>query len=323
MALDIGIELGRGERALEHVALELGHVDAVGGEAAQRLVERGRDVAHLEHEGREHRPVAARRPLCRPRQHHEARRRVGFVLDVLGEDVEAVDLGGEARGDRGAAAVAALGDLAGGAGGVGGDHALDAELADEVAALAERHDVALDRFDLGEPHALERQQLVADRQEPLGDDVEARDRHQVMDVGDPARHRVLDRDHAEIGLAARHRVERVLEGRARALAPRRDRPRGRRCAEFAPGSPWNTIFSGALDMGFLIDRGSRRGRAAKSTPRARLRGLPGCRRRAAPTRRWRRRCACRLRARAIARASRVAPAATAPGATKRASAARR
>src|ERR1700751_2801817 len=51
MALDIGVELRRGEVPADHVALELGHVDAVGGEAAERLVERGRHVAHVEDEG--------------------------------------------------------------------------------------------------------------------------------------------------------------------------------------------------------------------------------------------------------------------------------
>src|SRR5438034_2422199 len=50
MAFDVGIELRGEEVALDHVAFELGHVDAVGGEAAQRLVERGRDVLHPEHE---------------------------------------------------------------------------------------------------------------------------------------------------------------------------------------------------------------------------------------------------------------------------------
>ena len=48
MALDIGIELGGVERAAELIALQLGHVDAIGGEAAQRLVERGGDILHLE-----------------------------------------------------------------------------------------------------------------------------------------------------------------------------------------------------------------------------------------------------------------------------------
>src|ERR1700675_421245 len=39
MALDVGVELRGEEIALDHVALELGHVDAVGGETAEPLVE--------------------------------------------------------------------------------------------------------------------------------------------------------------------------------------------------------------------------------------------------------------------------------------------
>src|SRR5580693_1157163 len=54
--VDIGEELGRGELPAFHVALELGHVDAVGGEAAKRLVECGGNVAHAKDEGRDHRP---------------------------------------------------------------------------------------------------------------------------------------------------------------------------------------------------------------------------------------------------------------------------
>src|SRR3954447_16827196 len=50
MTLDIGIELRVGEMAVEDVALELGDVDAIGGETAQRLVERRRHRAHLEDE---------------------------------------------------------------------------------------------------------------------------------------------------------------------------------------------------------------------------------------------------------------------------------
>ena len=84
------------------------------------------------------------------RQHHEAGGVVGLVLDVLGQDIEAVDFGGEARGDRGDGLVAALGDVARAAGGVGRDDRLDAELADDAAALAERVDVALDGLDVGE-----------------------------------------------------------------------------------------------------------------------------------------------------------------------------
>ena len=61
---------------------------------------------------------------------------------------------------------------------------------------------------------LRRHQLIADRQEPFGDDVQLRGRHQMMDVGDAAGDRILDRDHAEIDLAVGQRSETILEGRA-------------------------------------------------------------------------------------------------------------
>src|SRR5436190_23826322 len=48
MAVDIGVELGREEFAVDHVAFQLRHIDAVGGETAERLVERGGKVAHPE-----------------------------------------------------------------------------------------------------------------------------------------------------------------------------------------------------------------------------------------------------------------------------------
>ena len=68
--------------------------------------------------------------------------------------VEAVELGGEPRRERRAGRVAALGDLAGGAGGVAFDHGLPAVLADDLAALAERVDVAVDGLDVLQRRAL-------------------------------------------------------------------------------------------------------------------------------------------------------------------------
>src|SRR5579871_3928127 len=73
MAVDIGIELRGEEIAVDHVALELGHVDAIGGKAAQRLVERSGQVAHPEDEARDQWPRVLLRPLLLARQHHEAR----------------------------------------------------------------------------------------------------------------------------------------------------------------------------------------------------------------------------------------------------------
>ena len=94
------------------------------------------------------------------------------------------------------------------------DDRLDAELADDAAALPERVDVALHRPDVGEFGAARRHQLVMDRQEIFADDEQAGLRQQMMDVGDAAGDRILDRDHAEIGFPRGDRGQRVLEGRA-------------------------------------------------------------------------------------------------------------
>src|ERR1700680_3241828 len=83
--------------------------------------------------------------------------------------------------------------------------------------------------------------------------------------------------------------------------------------ELAPDSPWNAIFlrfallrlvMRPLVMRPLLITDPLAWRAPFPNP-------PACRRPAARYRRWRHRCACRPRVRAIARAFRVAPAATA------------
>ena len=102
--------------------------------------------------------------------------------------------------------------MAGGAGGVGLGDGLQLERADDIAALAERHDVAVHRFQFGELHAGKREQLVAYPLEMLGNDMQPGLRQEVMDVCDAARHRVLDRDHGELGPAALHSGERIFEG---------------------------------------------------------------------------------------------------------------
>ena len=199
--------------------------------------------------------------------------------------------------------VAGLGDLARRAGGVGGDDRPDAELPDHLAALPERMHVALDGLDAVAGRAFHGEQLVAHRHEVLGNDVQPALRHQVMDVGDAPRDRVLDRDHAEVGLAGCDRRERVLERRAgQGLRLRIDfadrevriRPRLTLECDFlgidhaVPVPAWRTPVNGFA-----------------REARAPVRGLPRYRRRAARSRRWRRRSACRPRVRAAARASRV------------------
>ena len=67
-----------------------------------------------------------------------------------------------------------LGDEAGGAGRVGLRHRLDAELAQGVAALAERLGVRQRRLDRQQRGARQRQQLMAHAQEVLADDIAGR-----------------------------------------------------------------------------------------------------------------------------------------------------
>src|SRR5581483_1675294 len=104
--------------------------------------------------------------------------------------------------------VATLGYDARAAGGVGPDDRLDAELADDAPALPQRMHVALDGLDVADFDAARGHQLMMHRQEPFADDEEAGLRQQMMDVGDASGDRILDRDHAEIGLSGRDRGQR-------------------------------------------------------------------------------------------------------------------
>ena len=95
---------------------------------------------------------------------------------------------------------------------IGLGHRLQFQRADRLAALAERHDVAVHRLKLGKLDAGKGQQLVTHPLEMLGDDMEARMRQEVMDVGDAPGHGILDGNHGELGLAILNGGERVLEG---------------------------------------------------------------------------------------------------------------
>ncbi len=88
--------------------------------------------------------------------------------------------------------------------------------AHDVAALGQRLHMADAVLMSPSVAPFSRQQLVIHPLEMLGDDVQAGFRHQVMDVGDAAGHRVLDRHHGEARLAVAHRREHVLEGSGRA-----------------------------------------------------------------------------------------------------------
>ena len=133
------------------------------------------------------------------------------VLDVGLQDLEAVDLGGEPRGDGAAGRVAGGAMSAAAPGGVRDHAGAIAVPAQEVAALADGVDVALDLLDRLETGAGHAEQLVVHAHELLADDVQTATRQQVVHVGDPAGDRVVDRDHGVARLPVAHGRERVLE----------------------------------------------------------------------------------------------------------------
>jgi len=59
------------------------------------FVERGRKVAHPENKSGDQRPRSLFAQVRLARQHHKARGVVGLVLDVLRQDIEAVDISRE------------------------------------------------------------------------------------------------------------------------------------------------------------------------------------------------------------------------------------
>ena len=208
VALDVGVELGGRKLAVDHVALELGHVHAVGGEAAHRLVERRRQVADAEDEAGQH--VATRRRDGLRRHGEEAGGVVRLVLDVARQHLQPVDVGRQAPSERAEAGSPACATAS-------AEPAVSAPArvsmlvgAQEAAALPEQR-----RLAHGARMSCSR--APADRagsrgpDEVLADDVQAGFGQQVVDVGDAAVDRVLDRQHGEVGPALAQRRDGALE----------------------------------------------------------------------------------------------------------------
>ncbi len=146
------------------------------------------------------------------RHDEKARHVVRFVLDILAQHIEAVEFGGQRRGDGGDAGILQFGDVTGRTGGVVPVLRRQLELADDLAALAQRRALAHHGLDAVQRRTLQAQKLMAHAMEMLADDVEPGIGQEMMDVGDAAMQRVLDRDNRQIGLAVAHRRDRILEG---------------------------------------------------------------------------------------------------------------
>src|SRR5262245_12884618 len=183
MALDVSIEHGRVERALELIGFKLRHVDAVGGEAAERLEERGRNVAHAEHESGDDGAVLGLGVVRFRREHYEARCVVLGIHDAGLADFQSVDLGRERRGNHGARAVLRVAQVPCSTRRVGLGHRGELQHADRAAALAERHGVAVHGLEIAEPDPWQSEQLMADALKMFADDKQSRLRQKMMDVG--------------------------------------------------------------------------------------------------------------------------------------------
>ncbi len=136
-----------------------------------------------------------------------------LVLNVPLQDIQAVELGRQGRGHGGAVRIGMLGQGARRAGGVAEGLQTHLQLAQHLAALAQRDGHGLHHLDIRQLDALIGHQVKADRLEPLADDLQARGGQQVVHVGHPAGQGVLDRNHAQGADAGLHALEGVLEGR--------------------------------------------------------------------------------------------------------------
>ena len=109
-------------------------------------------------------------------------------------------------------------------------------LRDDLPALPERVNVAVDAAQILDLRALDAEQVKMDRQEIFADDVQAGTGQEMMDVGDPASQRILDRDHAKFRAALGDGGEGVLEtGAGQGVPARIDVEQA--IWELAPGSP--------------------------------------------------------------------------------------
>jgi len=212
VAFHIGVELGRAEAAADHVAFQPCHVDAVGRETAQRLVQRRRHVTHPEHKAGDQRAGSALAGDRTPRQHQKTRGVVVGILDIRLERFQPIDLPRQARSNRRFGGIVPVGQFLRGAGGIGMDDGIEPELADHAAALGQGVHVAAHDPDGFQRRAFGREQMMIHPHEMFAHDEKTRIRHQPVNIGNPAGHRIFDRRHGVFGAALGDRGKHVLEG---------------------------------------------------------------------------------------------------------------
>lgn len=172
-----------------------------------------RECARLVREReRERDLVRVRKDLEILRDADEARVVEGRILNALGNDFEAVEVGAGPRGDDRRVAASRLGDLLRRERRVRAARRLDLGMGlEEVLALREGVRMARHLPDVLKLHALRREQDMVDL-EPAGPrDVEGVLLHEVVDGRDRARRRILDRQDTVRAKALLDRLEDLFE----------------------------------------------------------------------------------------------------------------
>ena len=211
MAFDIHIELRVMVRARADIAFQLGQVDAVCGKSAERLVKGCRHAAYGEDHGGDHRLAIHWRGNIGARHDEEPRRVVFGVLCRWDQYIKVIDLACQCRGDGTNTLVAARGYVLGRTGSVGVDHRLQAKRAQPLAALRQTLGMAVNLDKIFKCGAARRQQLVVHPLKMLAIDKQTRSRKKMVDVGDAASNRILDRHHRQLGTTFLNGEDHVLK----------------------------------------------------------------------------------------------------------------
>ena len=137
-----------------------------------------------------------------------------FVLDVRLDDRKPIGLCRKPGGDRGAGRIAGRRHLGRGACGIGVHDRQQAQPVDELATLGERVDMRVHGHEPRRVGTRAGEEVMPDAFEVLGDDMEVGLGQELVNVGNAACRRVLDRDHREPRAAVRDGGEGIAEGLA-------------------------------------------------------------------------------------------------------------
>ena len=155
------------------------------------------------------------RQLLLAGEHYETGRIRLVIFDPGGQYLQAVEFGRHGRCERELGRIIPVAHFARRTCGIAGNHRGQPVLADDLAALAQRMDVAMHFGGFGDAAARQPEQVEADPQVVLADNVQIGLGEQDVDIGNAAGNGILDRNHCQLGLAVFHHGEGIFEAGAR------------------------------------------------------------------------------------------------------------